>query len=60
MVRAQRHGQFKQTQKKLRENQRFSMRIDLEVLNSFDLIITTNTKYSEYEETGEKERKIYV
>ena len=30
-----------------RENQRNSMRIDLEVLNSFDLIITTSASDSE-------------
>ena len=27
------------------ENQRISMRTDLEVLNSVDLVITTSTKY---------------
>ena len=30
-----------------RENQRISTRIDLEVLNSFDLIITTSTRDNE-------------
>ena len=33
--------------KPVRENQRMSMRIDLEVLSSFDFIITTSTSDSE-------------
>ena len=39
-----------------KENQRISMRIDLEVLNSVDLIITTSTSDSECMSETEKKR----
>ena len=38
----------------LRENQRISTRINLEVSSSFDLIMTTSTRESEYVSVCEK------
>ena len=51
---------FHHSNKCQRENQRMSMRIDVDVLSSFDLIITIRSETEdETERADENEREVY-